>query len=130
VGVVLVLLQQVDREQLARDACDQLRLDSRHPPEIVDLALEQRRQFEVLFEMFDIVGKLAGQQGRHSGGVGRVRRLRIGKQFDTDILTGNRQPGIEAPWRSPFVVGGQHVGQVPEIPTGNAIALPFALQAD
>jgi hypothetical protein len=125
----LGLGQQVHREQLAGDARQQLRLHSRHAAEIVDLALEQGRQLEVLSEVLDIIGKLAGQQGRHPGGVGRVRRLRIGEQLDADILTGNRQPGIEAPRCSPAVVGGQHLGQVPEIPAGDAVALPLAFQA-
>ena len=73
VGIVLGLGQQVHREQLAGDARQQLRLHSGHAAKIVDLALEQGRQPEVLFEVLDIVGKLAGQQGRHPRRcVGRV----------------------------------------------------------
>ena len=99
----LVVRRREDRvsEQLTGDAMEQLCLDGGQAAEIKGLALQQQRQLQILFQKFEIVGKMAGQQGRHSVDMRRLGGLHVAEQPDADLVAFGLQPGVQAPAACP-----------------------------
>ncbi len=127
-GVVVRRSEGVQRKQRPGDTLEQLPLDGSHTTEIMGLTFQQRRQLQILFQEFEIFGKMAGQQGRNAFDVRRIGRPQIIEQPDPDLTAVNLQPGKKAPRCTTIVVGGEHFRKVSEIPLGDSLLLPLPFQ--